>query len=283
MLAKVQGEDRSSSNRSDNGGSPGKSIKRIKESRDERLRVLIIGEASPDDDLVVSFLREQGIQLGFANPRAAPNERSMRSPPGIVLCNIDNLLVDCYSKIRHARSYGAPVLCTIPQEEAEKALLISQLDIDDYIFRPYRLEELFYRMQVLLRRSDEVDASPTVEKRHLKRRTADRHTPRQKPNKGASSLTIDDREKKITIGKRQVRLTPKEYKLFQLLASEVGRVFSTEELIEYVWPSGDRTSRGDVQQYVHLLRKKIEIDPTHPDLIVTVQGFGYKLAIPHYE
>ena len=135
-------------------------------------------------------------------------------------------------------------------------------------------------MQVLLRCSDGVGASPTVEKRHLKRRAADRHTPRQNRNKGASSLTINDREKKITIGKRQVRLTPKEYRLFQLLASEVGRVFSTEELIEYVWPSCDRTSRGDVHQYVHLLRKKIEIDPKQPELIVTVQGFGYKLAIP---
>ena len=140
----------SSSDHGDNGRSSGKSIEQIKESRDVRPRVLIIGEASPDDDLVVSFLREQGIQPSFANPGAAPNERSMRSPPGIVLCNLDNLIVDCYSKIRHARSYGAPVLCTIPLEEAEKALLISQLDIDDYIFRPYRLENLFYRMQVLL-------------------------------------------------------------------------------------------------------------------------------------
>ena len=74
-------------------------------------------------------------------------------------------------------------------------------------------------------------------------------------------------------------LSPKEYDLFKLLATDPGRVFSNQEIIDHLWPAPSRADSNDVKQYIHLLRNKIEEKPTHPRWIKTVKGFGYKLAV----
>ena len=127
-----------------------------------------------------------------------------------------------------------------------------------------------------------------VEKRRLTRRKSDLLLVRAGQEERRSGrrkvpFTIDDRRKVVIIGERELRLTPTEYELLSLLALEQGRVYSNEEIIAHIWVSAGRASLSDFQQYVHLLRKKIESDPRHPKWIITVSGFGYKLEIPTEE
>ena len=94
------------------------------------------------------------------------------------------------------------------------------------------------------------------------------------------SLQIDPRGKEVYVDDHAVELTPKEYELVHLLASEPGRVFSNREILDEVWAAENAhapTSK-DVKQYIYLLRQKLERDAGRPELIVTVRGFGYKLA-----
>ena len=94
------------------------------------------------------------------------------------------------------------------------------------------------------------------------------------------ALRIDPRAKTVSVDDRVVELTPKEYDLVRLLASEPGRVFSNREILDEVWAADNAhapTSK-DVKQYIYLLRQKLERDAGRPELIVTVRGFGYKLA-----
>ena len=94
------------------------------------------------------------------------------------------------------------------------------------------------------------------------------------------ALRIDPRGKQVYVDDRNVELTPKEYELVRLLASEPGRVFSNREILDEVWASetAQAPTSKDVKQYIYLLRQKLERDSGRPELIVTVRGFGYKLS-----
>lgn len=94
----------------------------------------------------------------------------------------------------------------------------------------------------------------------------------------AGPLVIDARRKEVRLGTQRVNLSPKEYELICLLASEPDRVFSNQELLERVWARSYGATSKDVKQYIYLLRKKLERDREQPPLIVTVRGFGYKFA-----
>jgi DNA-binding response OmpR family regulator len=90
---------------------------------------------------------------------------------------------------------------------------------------------------------------------------------------------IDLRSKCVLLNGKSLNLTRKEFDLFELLAKDVDRVFMSDEIINHVWPENSRVTKSDLYQYMHLLRKKVEIDPNNPQWILTVKGFGYKLNV----
>lgn len=94
---------------------------------------------------------------------------------------------------------------------------------------------------------------------------------------GTATLALDEPQKRILLRGEEVELSPREFELLKLLASEPGRVFSNREILEAVWQGRGFATSKDVKQYVYLLRRKLEEDPKHPRLILTVRGFGYKL------
>ncbi len=97
-------------------------------------------------------------------------------------------------------------------------------------------------------------------------------------------LRIDEAAKKVSLEGREVRLTPKQYTLLALLASDVGRVFSEAEILKVVWSESDYADSKDVKQYIYLLRRRLaEADSEGERLVVNAPGFGYKLEIPLVE
>jgi len=92
-------------------------------------------------------------------------------------------------------------------------------------------------------------------------------------------LVIDEVSKRVEVRSERVELSPKEFELLSLLASEPGRVFSNREILTHVWPESHMATAQDVKQYIYFLRQKLEKDPKRPELIITVRGFGYKLQI----
>jgi DNA-binding response OmpR family regulator len=122
---------------------------------------------------------------------------------------------------------------------------------DDYISKPFDLDEVRARIEAVLRRSG--------------------------PRLG-SKIWIDDVRKEVRVKERTISLSPKEYALLKLLISQPGRVFSTEEILAELWRGSPYASAQDVQKYAYLLRKKLETDPARPEFLLTVRGFGYRLA-----
>ncbi len=97
-------------------------------------------------------------------------------------------------------------------------------------------------------------------------------------------LCVDEAAKKVSLEGIEVRLTPKQYTLLSLLASDVGRVFSEAEILKVVWSESDYADSKDVKQYIYLLRRRLaEANAEGSMLIVNAPGFGYKLEIPPVE
>jgi DNA-binding winged helix-turn-helix (wHTH) protein len=92
-------------------------------------------------------------------------------------------------------------------------------------------------------------------------------------------FNIDTNCNAVSFKGKDLCLTDKEFKLFSLLATNVDRVFSADEIIEHLWPATYRANKSDLYQYMHLLRKKIEKDPDHPHWILTIKRVGYRLNL----
>lgn len=103
--------------------------------------------------------------------------------------------------------------------------------------------------------------------------------PRVGEGLGERSLVVDNVAKRVFLNGTEVKLSPKEYELLKLLASEPGRVFSNEEILQAVWAGRQWATAQDVKQYIYFIRKKLEADPENPKFIITVRGFGYKLNL----
>ena len=91
------------------------------------------------------------------------------------------------------------------------------------------------------------------------------------------SLLINRLHKVITINDIPVGLSHKEFEIIEYLAANPNRVVETKDIIKNIWEEHTRATNADVYQYMHMLRKKIEVDPQKPEILITVKGFGYEL------
>ncbi|WP_028470668.1 winged helix-turn-helix domain-containing protein [Neptunomonas japonica] len=90
-------------------------------------------------------------------------------------------------------------------------------------------------------------------------------------------FTVNISSQSVYFKEKNLKLTRKEFKLFSLLAADTEHVFSSQEIINHLWKENGRANKSDLYQYMHLLRKKIEIDPYNPHWVLTLKGIGYKL------
>lgn len=192
-------------------------------------------------------------------------------------------VLDQHSENRVSRwhSLGLPILCILSPEDAANTEQLSRLRVEDFFFRPYRSEEFICRLRVLLAKRKSAVTSMMIEKRRFDRRQSDRTRAELKPKLiTRNSLIIDPRAKCVFRNGEEIKLTRREYSVLSFLAAEPGRVRSSEEIVEEAWNGAKRANSSDVQQYIHMLRKKIESDYHAPCWIITVKGFGYKLEVP---
>jgi len=217
---------------------------------------ILICEDEPDIvDILRCFLSDQGYDVSTASTGRGALERFARDNPDLVLLDILLPDIDGWEVLAEIRKTSdRPVILLTALGRVEDKVYGLSLGADDYISKPFDLDEVRARIEAVLRRKP-----PTGE---------------------ASQIEIDDIHKEVHVRGRSVFLSPTEYALLGLLASEPGRVFSTEEILEKVWPKERNPYAGapDVQKYTSLLRKKLEEDPAHPKLILTVRGSGYRLA-----
>ncbi len=219
-----------------------------------------------DDARIVELLEDALKSSGYRvkSARTMEEARSMLATwvPDLIL--LDIILPESnqagWELLKFIRKRGSvPVILVSALSRADDRVRGLRAGADDFISKPFHLEEVLARVEAVLRRTQ--------------------------PAITGLELTIDDLRKQVRTAGRTISLSPKEYQLLKLLASSPGRVFTTSEILNELWPpkldTDEKTyaDAQDVQKYVYLLRKKLEIDPQEPDLVVTVRGFGYRLGV----
>jgi DNA-binding response OmpR family regulator len=224
------------------------------------MKILVVDDDADISNLLKRFLEARGRRVQTASDGLQALESFRKEAPDLVILDVMLPGMDGWSVLGKIREQSnTPVLMLTGKDtpgDAAKGLLSGA---DDYIPKPFDLAELEARISAVMRRSQTVKTAPTQLQ--------------------VGPLSIDDKNKQVRLGEQEIALSPREYDLLKLLASEPGRVFSDEDIIKNVWPAGSSASSTDVKRYIYLLRKKIEQNPQEAKLIQTVPGFGYRLAV----
>lgn len=223
------------------------------------MKILVVDDDPDIAGLLKHFLEAKGrcVQTAADGPQAL--ELFRQESPDLVILDVILPGMDGWAVLKKIREHSqVPVLMLTGKDaptDKAKGLLSGA---DDYIAKPFDLGELEARIVAVMRRY-KAPARPSILK--------------------VGELEIDDSIKQVKIAGRTVSLSPTEYELLRLLASEPGRVFSHQEIIAEVWQNKPLVTSSDVTKYIYLLREKLGENLDNPKHILTVRGFGYKLAV----
>jgi two-component system, OmpR family, alkaline phosphatase synthesis response regulator PhoP len=221
-----------------------------------------------DDDarllrLVRVNLERAGFVVNTATSGAAALEQMAAEPPDAVVLDITMPGIDGFALTQHIRDISnVPIIMLTAMSEQSQKVRGLEIGADDYLTKPFDPDELVARIRALLRRSQ--GAAPE-EERHVIQ---------------AGDLKIDFMRRRVERDGEQIKLTPTEYKLLQALAQQAGKVLPHADLLSKVWGPEYRDDTDYLWVYIRYLRQKLEKDPSNPQYIVSVPGFGYRFESP---
>jgi two-component system KDP operon response regulator KdpE len=220
-------------------------------------RVLVVD----DEQAIRRFLRVTLDAQGYQVYEAGTGKEALEAVPG---CRPDAVILDLglpdmegHEVIRRLREWSSVpiIILSVRDRETEK---IAALDAgaDDYLTKPFAAGELMARLRASLRRAAHTGNEPIYE---------------------VGELRIDLGRRVVTLGGRDVPLTPTEYDLLRTLAQHGGRVLTHHQLLRQVWGASYEPETHLLRVNISNLRRKIEVDPARPQYIITEAGVGYRL------
>jgi two-component system OmpR family response regulator len=241
-------------------GAEGRMPEGRNEESEEKIRVLVVDDEANITDLVATVLRYEGFEVQSASSgreglRAAESFRPHLVVLDVMLPDLDGFEV----QRRLADDARVPVVFLTAKDGTEDKVRGLTMGADDYVTKPFSLEEFVARVRAVLRRAHGRDGSgPSV------LRFAD--------------LELDEERHEVHRAKTAIELTPTEFTLLRYLMLNARRVLSKSQILDHVWHYDFAGEANVVETYVSYLRKKI--DRFDPPLIHTVRGVGYCLRLP---
>jgi DNA-binding response OmpR family regulator len=189
---------------------------------------------------------------------------------GVDLMLVDLMLggMDGFSFIQRARPHTeAPIVVVSARDGVEDIVAALEAGADDYVTKPFLVEEVKARLKALLRRPSMAAMAPGERRDVFVLDSVD------------GPMVFDRGAALLTRGDDEVHLTNTEFRLLSALADNAGLVLSRSALLEHVWDRGFFGDERIVDVHVRRLRKKLEADPSSPAILVTVRGLGYRLDV----
>jgi two-component system KDP operon response regulator KdpE len=224
------------------------------------LRILVVDDEPSMREMLRLGLSQEGHIVSETDCGAGALESVRRRQDDLILLDLglpdmDGLQV--IKRIRYAQSYVPIIVLSNRGDETAKVAALD-LGADDYITKPFGIEELLARIRVLQRYRIE----PRVDQAVLQ----------------AGELTLNLVHRGASVRGVDVKLSPREYELLRLFVAHPGKVLTHGFILRQVWGTKD-TDVQYLRIYIRALRQKVEVDPERPSLIVTESGVGYRLRV----
>jgi two-component system, OmpR family, KDP operon response regulator KdpE len=223
------------------------------------VRVLVIDDEPPIRKLLRMGLTTQGYQI-----LEAPNGKTalelLKEAPDLIILDLglpDMRGHDLLQTIR-ARNESVPIVVLSSRSDEAGKVQALDLGADDYVTKPFGMDELLARMRAALRHQLQTQG--------------------ERPVFRLGDLSVDLVRRIVKVGEREVKLSPKEYDLLRVLVQHAGKVLTHKFLLGELWD--DLTDAQYLRVYVRQLRQKIEADPEQPRYVLTETGVGYRLRAP---
>ena len=226
------------------------------------VHILVVEDDAPVRNLITTTLESQNYKyMAAANGNQAVMSAASGSPD-IILMDLGLPDMDGVDVIKKIRTWSvAPIIVISARSDDHDKVDALDAGADDYLTKPFSVEELLARLRSTLRRVQYL---------------------MQKDEGNASifhngELTIDYGAGTVSIGDHEIHLMPLEYSLLCLLAKNVGKVLTYQFILDKVWVNAIESDRSSLRVYMASLRKKIEKDKNHPQYIQTHIGVGYRM------
>jgi two-component system, OmpR family, KDP operon response regulator KdpE len=220
------------------------------------IKVLIIDDEPAIRKLLRMGLSTQGYEiLEASNGRTALEK--LTEGPALIILDLGLPDIQGHELLRMIRGRNEGVPIVVLSSRGDEAGKVQALDLgaDDYLTKPFGMDELLARLRAALRHQLQVQGERPVF------RTGD--------------LSVDLVRRIVKVGEREIRLSPKEYDLLRVLVQHAGKVLTHRFLLKELWD--ELTDAQYLRVYVRQLRQKIEADPERPQFVLTETGIGYRL------
>ncbi|HUT68835.1 MAG TPA: response regulator transcription factor [Dehalococcoidales bacterium] len=216
-----------------------------------------------DDEKIIKFLRfnlsGEGWHVLTARDGAEALQIVEKDPPDLVLLDMMLPKVDGFEVCRRLRQWSqVPIIGLSARGDMADKVKCLDLGADDYITKPFGIDELIARIKAVLRRNKIDDSTPA--RSYFK----------------CGNLKVDFVMSRVTLADSEVKLTPTEYKLLRELVLSAGQTLGYRYLLGKIWGPEYKTEREYLHVYIGHLRAKVQSDPRNPAYILSVPGVGYR-------
>ena len=222
-------------------------------------RILVIDDEPQILRALKTILTERHFQVTAASRGEEGLALAAANPPDLIILDLSLPDMDGFQVCAHLREWtSVPIIVlSVRDNERDKVMALDK-GADDYLTKPFGIEELLARIRVALRHAAQIQAQS--------KDTIIR----------AGPLEINLADRLVKRGGEEIKLTPTEFNLLAYLAAHAGRVLTHQAILTQVWDPADADHVEYLRVYVRQLRKKLEDDPDQPQFLITEPGVGYR-------